>query len=245
MTVTDTLCYGKHPSQVIYVRQPDADADAPFPVAVLLHGGWWRDRFDARLMEPIAADLADAGWLVWNIEYRRTGGDDDGGWPQTLDDVRTALDLLKVRLTEGAEPGDPARVVAIGHSAGGHLGLMAAPDSPLTAIVGLAPVTDLRASREAGLGEGAVTAFLGPDPGESLVENSSPRYRVPIGVPQIIVHGKRDDRVPVEQSRAYVEAARAAGDRVDYVELPDADHFVVIDPAHEAWWAARERLDAG
>ncbi|ASU83628.1 alpha/beta hydrolase [Nocardiopsis gilva YIM 90087] len=241
MPVTATLCYGTHPSQVIHVRQPDTDADAPFPVAVLLHGGWWRDRYDARLMEPLAADLAEAGWLVWNIEYRRTG-DDGGGWPRTLDDVRTALDLLKVRLADGAEPGDPSRVVAFGHSAGGHLSLMAALGSPLTIVVGLAPVTDLRTSLHAGLGEGAVSAFLGPDPADELVEDSSPLRRIPIGTVQLIVHGKRDDRVPVEQSRAYVKAARAAGDRVDYIELLDADHFDVIDPAHESWETVQEHL---
>ncbi|MBB6172285.1 acetyl esterase/lipase [Nocardiopsis mwathae] len=243
MPVSATLCYGRHPSQVIHVRQPDTDADAPFPVAVLLHGGWWRDRFDTRLMEPIAADLAEAGWLVWNIEYRRTG-EDGGGWPQTLDDVRAALDLLNARLHDGAEPGDAARVVGIGHSAGGHLALMAAPGSPLTQVVGLAPVTDLRTSLDEGLGEGAVADFLGPDPSPALVEDATPLKRIPVGTPQLVVHGSRDDRVPAGQSRAYVEAARGAGDRVDYVELSDADHFVVIDPSHASWRSVREWLGA-
>ncbi len=101
----ESFSYGDHPSQLIHVWQPAAAENAPFPVAVLLHGGWWRDSHDAGEMDPIAAELVEAGWLVWNVEYRRTG-DDGGGWPQPLDDVRAALALLGERITEGAEPGD-------------------------------------------------------------------------------------------------------------------------------------------
>ncbi|MDA0564487.1 alpha/beta hydrolase [Streptomonospora sp. S1-112] len=274
--------YGGHAGQVVHIHQPVADDDAPFPVAVLLHGGWWRAAHDARLMDPVAAHLADRGWLVWNVEYRRTGGD-GGGWPQTLEDVRAALALLGARLADGAEPGDPATVVAVGHSAGGHLALMAAPGSPLTGVVGLAPVTDLRAAARLRLGEDAVADFLAADRRSGAADSgtqaagaggarpaaggtggaeqeaaavegaaaaapadldaASPLHRLPLGTPQLIVHGAADTRVPVEQSRAYVEAARAAGDAVDYVEPPDADHFAVIDPAHPAWKAVRTWLD--
>ncbi|GAA1775327.1 alpha/beta hydrolase family protein [Streptomonospora arabica] len=241
MASTHVFAYGEHPSRMVRIHQPDADDSAPFPVAVLLHGGWWRDAHDLRLMDPIAAVLADSGWLVWNLEYRRTGGD-GGGWPQTLDDVRAALDLLGARLAEGAEPGDPGRLVAVGHSAGGHLALLAAHDSPLTAVVGLAPVTDLRAAAQAGLGEGAVADFLGPAPDERAYAAAAPLHRLPVGLPQLIVHGDADHRVPVEHSRTYAEAARAAGDRVDYAEIPGADHFAVADPGHAAWHAAGEWL---
>ncbi|MBV2364662.1 alpha/beta hydrolase family protein [Streptomonospora nanhaiensis] len=254
--------YGGHAGQVVHIHQPAADDDAPFPVAVLLHGGWWRAAHDTRLMEPVAAHLADRGWLVWNVEYRRTGGD-GGGWPQTLEDVQAALALLGARLAEGAEPGDPATVVAVGHSAGGHLALMAAPGSPLTGVVALAPVTDLRAAADRGLGEGAVAEFLAPAhppepagpggeptgpageerPAPADPESASPLHRLPLGTPQLVVHGAADRRVPVAQSRAYVEAARAAGDAVDYVEPPEADHFAVIDPAHPAWTPVRAWLD--
>lgn len=239
MASRHVFAYGEHPSQMVGIHQPDADDSAPFPVAVLLHGGWWRDAHDLRLMDPLAAELADAGWLVWNVEYRRTGHD-DGGWPQTFDDVHAALNVLGARLQEGAEPGDPARVVAVGHSAGGHLALLAARDSPLTAVVGLAPVTDVRAAHRQGLGEGAVADFLGPDPGEHAYADAAPLHQVPTGVAQLIVHGDADQRLPVEHSRAYAEAARAAGDPVEYAEIAGADHFAVVDPRHAAWHAAVE-----
>ena len=65
-------------------------------------------------------------------------------------------------------------------------------------------------------------------------------------MPQLLVHGTRDDLVPPAQSRDYAAAARAAGDTVDLVELPAADHFDVIEAADPAWTAVvdwlRDRL---
>ncbi|MGW5878692.1 alpha/beta hydrolase family protein [Nocardiopsis terrae] len=234
--------YGEHPSQIVHRWAPQG-TDAPAPVAVLLHGGWWRDLHDARLMDPLARDLSAAGWAVWNVEYRRTGAD-GGGWPRTRDDVARALDLLAATAA-GDERLDTSRVVSVGHSAGGHLALLAAADSPVTSVVPLAPITDLRRCAEAGLGEGAVGPFLGPDPSPELYAESSPLHRLPFGVPQLLVHGTDDQRVPVGHSRDYAAAARAAGDPVQYLEVPGADHFAVIDPARAAWRAVRERLATG
>jgi dipeptidyl aminopeptidase/acylaminoacyl peptidase len=58
---------------------------------------------------------------------------------------------------------------------------------------------------------------------------------VPLGVPQLIVHGDADDRVPVEMSREYVGTAADAGDTVVYDELEGVDHFALIDPTSVAW----------
>lgn len=235
-----TVAYGDHPSQRAHLWEPEHGG--PAPVAVLLHGGWWRDRFDASLMDPVARDLAGAGWAVWNVEYRRTGG--GGGWPQTLDDVGRALEHLVASAAREPERHDLSRVVSVGHSAGGHLALLNALDAntPVTAVVALAPVTDLERCAGAGLGEGAVGPFLGPSPSEQVYSASSPVLRVPLGVPQLVVHGDADQRVPVEHGRDYAAAARAAGDRVDYREVAGADHFAVIDPSHAAWRNVRDYL---
>jgi acetyl esterase/lipase len=103
--------YGEHPSQFCELFSV---AD-PVGVAVLVHGGFWRARYGLDLEHAIAEDLVSRGWAVWNVEYRRLG--DGGGWPTTFDDVRSAIAALPV----AAE-----RVVAIGHSAGGHLAVRAA-----------------------------------------------------------------------------------------------------------------------
>ena len=65
---------------------------------------------------------------------------------------------------------------------------------------------------------------------------------LPLGLPVLLVHGSRDVDVPPTQSRAYEAAARAAGDEVELVEVPDADHFDVVEVDHRAWLAVVERL---
>ena len=94
----------------------------PFPIAIVLHGGYWQPPYGKLIMRPLCLDLARRGYAALNVEYRRLGRD-GGGWPQTFDDVAAGIDLL-------AGLGDAAldleRVTLIGHSAGGQLALWAA-----------------------------------------------------------------------------------------------------------------------
>jgi acetyl esterase/lipase len=187
-------------------------------VAVLIHGGFWRDRYDLTLMEPLARDLVEHGWTAWNIEFRRLGS--GGGMPATLDDVGAAID----HLAELDLDLDLARVVAIGHSAGGHLAAWAAarddPRVPLTGYVSQAGVLDTKRAYELDLSDGVAREFLDASP----IERPPP-------VPGLLVHGSRDDIVPLEISEAF---ARASGAEL---QVFDEDHFGPIDP-HNAMWKA-------
>jgi dipeptidyl aminopeptidase/acylaminoacyl peptidase len=82
-----------------------------------------------------------------------------------------------------------------------------------------------------------VAAFLGagPDQAPERYRLASPLSRLPLGVPQLLLHGDADPRVPVGQSRAYAAAASAAGDPVELLELAGIDHMTVIDPTSAAW----------
>ena len=115
------ITYGEQPQQFADLYLP-ADEATP-PVVVLIHGGFWRAQYGLDLMVPLAEDLADAGYAVWNIEYRRVG-QPGGGWPGTLDDVAAAVDELTA--VTATHPLDLDRVAIVGHSAGGHLALWAA-----------------------------------------------------------------------------------------------------------------------
>jgi dipeptidyl aminopeptidase/acylaminoacyl peptidase len=226
------LSYGVIPSQYVEVWSPSSERlDEQAPTAVLLHGGYWRDRYDLHLMDGLAADLSRRGWTVVNVEYRRVGAD-GGGWPATFDDVNAALDAV-----EEMSDSDTDRLVVVGHSAGGHLALLAAASRPLLGVVALAPVSDLQEASRRGLSDCAVHGLLGGAPSE-LPERYrawDPMSHLPLGCPTLVVHGDADENVPVELSRAYCVAARSAGDDVTYVELPAGDHFVVIDPSSEVW----------
>ncbi len=219
--------------------------------AVLVHGGFWGSAFGCGLMRPLAADLAADGWLVANLEYRRLGA--GGGWPATFADVAAATDDLA-----GAESVHPDRVVAVGHSAGGQLALWlaaraalppgapgAAPAVVPAAAVSLAGVCDLVAAAEQRVGGRAVRRLLGGEPGEvpDRYALASPAARLPLGRPQLLVHGGRDRHVPPSLSLDYAEAARAAGDEVEVALDEAAAHMELIDPRSPAWEAVREWLD--
>ncbi|MHA6781280.1 alpha/beta hydrolase family protein [Pseudonocardia saturnea] len=222
--------------------------DGPVPVVMVVHGGFWRSSYGLELGRPLAVDLADAGVAAWNVEYRRVGN--GGGWTATFDDVAAALDRL-----DGLDPRlDLDRVVAVGHSAGGHLAawLAARPGLPagapgagaggertvrLRGAVSQAGVLDLVDAAEQGVGGSAVTDLLGGTPAQfpDRYALASPAARVPIGVPVVCVHGTSDGNVPIRQSERF---AAASGDEL--VTLPGVDHFAVIDPRTDAWRACRD-----
>jgi acetyl esterase/lipase len=229
------LAYGPDPSQFGELYEPArAQHDG---VVVIVHGGFWRARYELSLGAPLAADLATHGYTAWNIEYRRVGN--GGGWPMTGADVAAAIDHLAELDV------DSSRVVAIGHSAGGQLAVWAAGRKQarvrLAAVAAQAGVLDLRAGVAEHLGNGAIVNFLGgtPDTVPEHYRDADPLYAAPLDVPVLCVHTRTDEDVPITQSRSYV----ACGGQARLVEA-DGDHFTVIDPLHENWRVVRDALPA-
>jgi acetyl esterase/lipase len=250
------LAYGPGPLQFGELRVPNRPG--PHPTVILIHGGFWRAQYGYALMNGLAEDLAARGIASWNIEYRRVG-DPGGGWPNTLLDVAAAADHLLTLAPRYAL--DLKRIVAIGHSAGGHLALWLAgrsrlpKDGPLASaagslkaevsertqlagVISLAGVNDLALGWRLDLGNNAVGAFLGGSPDEvpERYAAASPAALLPLGVPQVLIRGTADNRVPLRVSQEYAQAARDVGDQVTLIELEEVDHFAVID-AHSAAWA--------
>jgi acetyl esterase/lipase len=236
-----TVRYGPHPEHMVDLWLPrGATAEPP---VVFIHGGFWRAAYDRTHAAPLAADLADRGHPVALIEYRRVGHD-GGGWPGTFDDVAAAITAAG----PGLGPGSEDRPVLVGHSAGGHLALWYAKRAPHTVrgVVGLAPVADLEAAYRLGLSRGAVAELLGggPDSEPDRYAAADPMRQLPLGVPAVIVHGAADDVVPPPISRGYAAAAQALGDDITLVELPEVEHFGLIDPRSRAWPAVLDAIAA-
>ena len=250
------LTYGRDPSQFAELHLPDGggqegtgpDARETAPVCVVVHGGFWRARYGLDLGRPLARDLAAHGVATLNVEYRRVGN--GGGWPHTCADVAAAVDALAAV----ADLVDLTRVVALGHSAGGHLaGWLAGrarlrdgapganPVVPLSGFVSQAGVLDLELAVTDHLGAGAVAAFLDPSGGgePAAYEVVSPVRLLPTGVPSVLVHGTADEDVPLSQSESYAAAAARADDSCRLVTLPGADHFGVITPDSPDWHVCR------
>jgi acetyl esterase/lipase len=258
VTTTTEHRYGPAPAQVCELHLP---AGPPRAVAVLVHGGFWRARYDRTQEHAVAADLVAAGWAVWNIDYRGVGEGPSagGGWPATFEDVSAAVDLL-AEVAEQTEGGLPLDKVAVaGHSAGGQLALWTAgrhrlpPGAPgadprvrPVAAVAQAGVVDLVAAARDGVGNGAVVDVLGvtPDADPARYEVTSPMSLVPLGVPVLLVTGDADDTVPSSLSVSWAAAARAAGDDVTLHVEPGEGHMGHVDPASRVWAVARAFLSA-
>jgi acetyl esterase/lipase len=226
--------YGSDPSQFGELYRPPTPRNPG--TVVIIHGGFWRSRYDLSLGRPLAHDLVAAGHTVWNIEYRRVGN--GGGWPATLDDVAAAIDHL-------AElDADTSRVVTVGHSAGGQLAVWAAgrpdPRVRVTAAVAQAGVLDLATACRQHVGETAVSDLLGgtPDDVPDRYAAADPIVHAPLPVPVVCVHAPADTDVPIAQSRAYVAASGGAASLVEVA----GDHYSVIDPASADWAVVREVL---
>jgi acetyl esterase/lipase len=209
--------------------------EGPHPVVVVLHGGNWRARYGKLVTKPISVDLARRGVAAWNVEYRRVGRGQGGGWPATFDDVAAAIDLLP-RVGDGRLDLDDVR--AVGHSAGGQLALWAASRGGISRVAALAAPSNLRAA-----GEDA-RALMGGTPDEvpERYAAADPRLLLPLGIPTLLVHGEEDMTVPVQRSRRYAEEARAAGDDVELIEPVPGNHRIHIDPRSGAWKAAADWL---
>jgi acetyl esterase/lipase len=251
--------YGEDPSQWGELFLPEVAA--PKGVVVVIHGGYWRSQYGAELGEPLAKDLAAHGMAAWNLEYRRAGN--GGGWPNTFADVLSGIDKLGEIAAEHGLGLD--RVVALGHSAGGHLAVWAAgrsrlaglgaPDADrqltrrgdddgavqLTGVVSQSGLLNLAAAERLNLSNGAVSNFLGGSSEKYPKRHkyADPMSAVPLGVPVYAVHGTEDDTVPVSQSETYAGAAKAAGAPVQLLKVP-GDHFALIDPKAPAYRKCRE-----
>lgn len=256
------IYYGENEHQYGELLIPETEA--PHPVAILIHGGFWKSGYDLDLTREIAMDLTADGWATWNIEYNRIGHD-QGGWPGTFLDAAAAADHLTHMAPEYNL--DVSRVVSIGHSAGGHLALWLAGRANLPstselyketflsvgAAVSLAGISDLatmyhiHAFRDQELAkdtDNPTAELMGGTPVEvpERYRQGSPKEMLPLSTSHVLFHGSLDVNVPVGMSDDYHEWAENMGDAVKYVRLTDTEHFMFTDPSTRAWSKVKEEM---
>ena len=183
------------------------------PVA-LVHGGYWSPEYDRAHLRPLARAIADEGYQCALVEYRRVPGA-----PEVyVEDVAAACAAAHAE-------------VVVGHSAGGHLALLAAPATP---VLALAPIADLEHAIDVRADDDAALRFLGDreaaafDP--KLTRRSSP---------SVLIHGNADTLVDVVESRTFTE--RHPGAKL--VELNGIGHFELIDPQHAVFALLTTEID--
>jgi acetyl esterase/lipase len=225
------VAYGGDENQFVDLRLPKGTG--PHGLAMVIHGGYWRAKYDLGYMGHLCAGLTARGVATANLEYRRVGNA-GGGWPGTFADVRAAYQFLMQNARKYEF--DAQRVVAMGHSAGGQLALcLAAREAGVKAVVSLAGVVNLQRAYELHLSNDAVVEFLGGTPAEvgDHYREADP-MKLAIGARQWLVHGAEDDVVPPAFSRDYVSAKLKTKEDARLAEIAGAGHFEVVDPRAEA-----------
>jgi acetyl esterase/lipase len=183
------------------------EVGGPWPALVYVHGGAWMhgDKAEAAMF---ARGMTAQGYVVISLNYRLYPV---GRYPAMIQDVKCAIRSLRAHADEYNL--DPNRIGAMGASAGGHLvSLLGTSDdnsewdvgeyldqsSRVQAVVALAPVMDLTRSfpnadielmRQVGFGE------------DNIVQASPITHVTPDDPPFLLIHGDRDELVPVEQSQ--------------------------------------------
>ncbi|KQQ89104.1 alpha/beta hydrolase [Massilia sp. Leaf139] len=246
---TVRLAYGPAPSQFAELFLPQGAG--PFPVAVLVHGGCWTERFGGiKQLRNMAGALRERGIAVWNVEYRRVD-EAGGGYPGMYEDMHAALDLLA---SQGRAQGlDLERVVAVGHSAGGQLvqwiaGRARIPASsplhrarmlPVRAVVSLGGLADLRRERE------LIKTSCGRDTPElaglpsaarpDVYSDTNAAELMPNGSHTILVTGELDTISPPRVAHDYAALAHKAGDGAEVLILPGASHYDEVAASSASW----------
>lgn len=232
-----TISYGPDTLQVADLRLPGGPG--PYPVAIVIHGGCWRNDYDTRAgIAGVADALGKRGFATWNIEYRRVG-DSGGGWPGTFQDVAAAEDKLAEIATRFRL--DLSRVILVGHSAGAHLALWAASRPRLPSpwnMVKVRPVAVAVIDGPAALapfvgvdaqvcGQPVISPLMGGLPADKPADYAlaSPAEHLPLGLKQVLVVGEFGPFM-----HPYIAAAKAAGDPVAVLEPLKANHFDIVTP---------------
>ncbi|MEQ9640897.1 MAG: alpha/beta hydrolase [Alphaproteobacteria bacterium] len=214
--------YGSGEREKVDIYRPAGDA--PAPVQVYFHGGYWRgnSRADFPHLTPT---FTDAGAVCVLAGY-------DLCPTVTLDDIvaQAYRCLAWIHRNIADHGGDPARIYVSGSSAGGHLTAMAlARDwrqdglpvdlikggAPITGVYDVAPVLNITVNAEIRL-----TA--------DMVDRLSPKDMAPRhGGPVLVAVGGAETESWIGMSRDYAEMCRNAGCDVEYLEPDGLNHFTV------------------
>lgn len=218
---------------------------APAPVVLYLHGGGFR--VGHHLDWPrLVATLTANGFAAACVQYRLSG---EATFPAALHDIKAAVRFLRHR---GHELGvDADRIGTWGRSAGGYFAAMLATTAGLPELDGVEGIARGSSAIRAGVSwygptDLATQPRLGPpswgnaDPARSpeALWLGAPVATVPeraalaspithvsaASAPLLLVHGDRDDGVPIEQSERLAAAYRAVGPTVEFIAVPGGDH---------------------
>ena len=213
----------------------------PFPACILVHGGAFMKGDKRSFITPLFEPLGRAGFAWFSIDYRLAP---HHRFPACVEDVEAAIRWVKAHAADFKV--DPHRLALVGESAGGHLvslaGVRAAGDTRVAAVVPFYAPHDLesrvRASASVPVWLGALFGLTETNEATwKVLRDASPLHHVRPGLaPYLLVHGTKDDKVPLDQSLRFQEKTKAAGNRCDLIVIEGGAHgmggWEKIDPGY-------------
>jgi dipeptidyl aminopeptidase/acylaminoacyl peptidase len=218
-----------------YLTLPKGRPAKDLPLIVFPHGGpasrddpgfdWW------------AQGMASRGYAVLQVNFRGSDGLGtdlmEAGYGQWGRKMQTDLsDGVRHLAAEGVI--DPKRVCIVGGSYGGYAALAGATLDPgvYRCAVSVAGVADLRRLVNYSRARGGSSAgrywnrFMGAEDGDALARYSPVQQAAKADAPILLIHGKDDMVVPLEQSQLMASALQKAGKPVELVVQKGADHWL-------------------
>jgi acetyl esterase/lipase len=230
----EQIAYGGNSLQYALLwRAKQLENTAQSPLVILIHGGCWLSAYDIQHTYALSTGLAQAGFNVWSLEYRRSG-DVGGGWPGSYDDVKAGI-LASSKYNNGEFA--LAESVLVGHSAGGHLALLAGGAiKHLKGVIGLAAITDIEEYAGGSNSCQQVTKnFMQgmpiDKPAEYQMANPS---KQPLHVNTLVLQGQKDNIVPAFEL-----------DKLErkIIMLDGVGHFDWIHPGSAAFTSLTQQLN--
>lgn len=234
-TVEENVPYG--PGLLLDIYKPGDAGTGMRPAVILIHGGGWTS-FDKSTMQGMGKFLARSGFVAFSVDYRLFHGTENR-WPAQLDDVQRAVRWI--RANAGKYGVNPGRIGAFGHSAGAQLAsLLGMEDtrdnsvpsltkysSKVQAVVDVSGPADFTKNHDPD-GEAFLSHFLGGEYGKDpeVWQDASPAFHVAkTDAPFLIVHGTRDENVPIAQAQELYDKLKAAGVQVSFIKVDDVHTF--------------------
>lgn len=239
------LKYGNGPgaSNMLDLYVPASRPATPLPLIVWIHGGAWEEGDKSR---PIGSAALRYGYAVASINYRLS---QQAQWPAQIQDCRAAVRWLRANAARYNI--DPNRIGAWGESAGGHLAALLGTSgadekkewdkgenlnvsSGVQAVCDWFGPTDLVRLWDEAKARGnwdkqnnpLTRLFGGQVPEKSqLAATANPiAYISKNDPPFLILHGDRDDLVPLSQSKLLHDALKDAGVQTELVVVKGNGH---------------------
>lgn len=236
------LAYGTAALQFGLLSLPATQSGTKPPLVIFVHGGCWLNAYDVAHSKALSQALAEEGYAVWSLEYRRVG-DEGGGWPGSFNDIVQGIHYAQAQFEQYGV--DVNRIALMGHSAGGQLALLAgqklagealAGEKPagdkkavkVQAVIGLAAITDMASyAKGSNSCQSATAKFIGasPEQAPALYQDASPSLHK--AYPKtLLLQGSADQIVPTTQ---------ATDSGMPYRMVEKAGHFDWIHPQSAAY----------